>query len=496
MIAAVPILLPFLAMIMLLFTGNRLTLQQIIALGVSLLLVGTAIFLLIRVHQDGLMIVFAGGWKAPFGISLVIDSFSAIMVLVTSLVALAMVIYAFRGLDEKRLRSRYYLFFFCMIMGINGAFITGDIFNMYVWFEVMLMASFILMVLGNESKQLEGGLKYLTINLVGSFFFLAGIGILYGHAGTLNMAHLSLGFREIELPSAMNISLCLLLIAFAIKAAAFPFFFWLPSSYPTPPVAISAFFAGLLTKVGIYAMIRIITLLFNHYDEAWHGSLLAMAGFTMVIGGIAAFSQTDLRRILSFSIVSQMGYLIMGLGFFTQLGIASTLYFMIHNVLVKTNLFLIAGIVGKKQQTFKLRWMGGWYRRYPGITLLFFISAMAMAGFPPLSGFFGKFLLARAGFEANHVLITAISIVMALVTIAYMFKIWNHVFWKEPDEKNMDTPARPEFLMILPSAILTLLILFLGLGAGNVLTLFQKTAGELLDPSGYVDGVLNYENGI
>ncbi|MBR9999599.1 MAG: Na+/H+ antiporter subunit D [Cyclobacteriaceae bacterium] len=489
-----PILIPFLAMIFLAVSGTRIILQKIIAVATSLVLLVVAVFILIRVDQEGIMVMYAGGWKAPIGISLVIDSFSALLLVATAIVGFCMSIYAVKGLDEKRHQTKYYLFFFGMIMGINGAFITGDIFNMYVWFEVMLMASFILMVLGNEREQLEGGLKYMTISLLGSLLFLAGIGILYGHAGTLNLAHLSMKFREIDLPPAMNIALALLMTAFAIKSAAFPFFFWLPSSYHTPPPAVSALFAGLLTKVGIYAMVRIVTLFFDAYDQFWHGLLLVISGFTMVVGAVAAFSQTDIRRVLSFSIISQMGYLIMGLGFFTPLGIAAAIYFMLHNILVKTNLFLVAGIVGRTEGSYNLGAMGGWYQKFPGITLLYFLSAMALAGFPPLSGFFGKFLLAKAGLESQHELITGISIFTALITVAYMFKIWNGVFWKQTQDIKWEGRERPEFSMVFPSTFLTVLILYLGLGAGPVFDILQKTAGQLLDPSGYIGSVLEYEN--
>jgi multicomponent Na+:H+ antiporter subunit D len=280
-------------------------------------------------------------------------------------------------------------------MGVNGAFITGDVFNLYVWFEVMLISSFVLITMGKKKEQLEGGIKYLALNLVGSFFFLAGLGLLYGKTGTLNMAHLAEILKNDEQALMMNTSGILFFVAFGIKAAVFPLYFWLPSSYHTPNIAITSLFAGLLTKVGVYTLFRFFTLFFVHDQHFWHTLLLLVAGFTMVSGGMAAASYYETRRILSYHIISQIGYMIMGLGIFTPLAIGGAIYFTIHNMIAKTGTFLAAGMICKIKGTYNLKEVGGLYKQNPLLAILFIVPAFALAGVPPLAGFFVKFLLIK-----------------------------------------------------------------------------------------------------
>jgi multicomponent Na+:H+ antiporter subunit D len=215
-----------------------------------------------------------GGWDAPFGIVLVVDYLSALMLMVSSLILIAVSLFAIRFLPDEIPLPRFYFFFFTLTMGMNGAFVTGDVFNLYVWFEVMLISSFVLITMGKKKEQLEGGIKYLALNLVGSFLFLAGLGLLYGKTGTLNMAHLAEILKNDDQALLMNTSAILFFVAFGIKAAVFPLFFWLPSSYHTPNITITSLFAGLLTKVGVYTLIRFFTLFFVHDQQFWHNLLL------------------------------------------------------------------------------------------------------------------------------------------------------------------------------------------------------------------------------
>lgn len=487
MIISLFILFPFLMIILLLVCGRKGILFPVAAGTVVLLIL--AFLLYSRVRNEGIQVTYAGGWKAPIGITLVADQFSAALLLLTAIVSLCIGLFAFHGIGGKHERQRFFVFFYGMIMGVNGVFVAGDIFNLYVWFEVTLMASFVLMVLGNGRRQLEGGLKYLTVNLIASMFFLAGIGLLYGETGTLNMAHLSVILRESELRRAITAPLGFLLVALGIKAAIVPFSFWLPTSYHTPPAVISAFFSGLLTKVGIYALIRIVTLFFSVYDAFWHELLLVLAGATMLAGAFAAFSQNDLRRILSFSIISQMGYLVAGLGIFTTPALAATLYLIAHNVLVKTGLFLLTGIMGHVDGDVRIDRMKGWQNRYPLVAFLFFLLLMALGGIPPLSGFFGKFLLATAGFTKNFYWISGILLFTGLLTLGYMLRVWTLVFWKEPEHK---TPKKKKIplSMLLPVIILTGCALALGFGAGLVYDMVNSAARELLNPAAYLEKVL------
>ena len=315
------ILTPLVTAVLCLFSLRSLTLQRFFGVAGMVVLLGVALRLMAEVGDGTIEVVRFGNWPAPFGIVLVADLLAGIMVLVSAIIGLAVAIYSIADVDARRVRFGYYAFLHFMMFGVCGAFLTGDIFNLFVWFEVMLISSFVLMSLGGEKPQMEGAVKYVTLNLISSSFFLAACGILYGQTGTLNMADLALTAREMR-PELLTMTAMLFLVAFGLKAAIFPLFFWLPASYHTPPVAVSAIFAGLLTKVGVYALVRVFTLIFTEDVLFTHGLLLVLAGFTMVTGVLGAMVQFDFRRLLSFHIISQIGYMVLGLALFTPLAIA------------------------------------------------------------------------------------------------------------------------------------------------------------------------------
>ncbi len=242
---------------------------------------------------------------------------SAVMIVLTALIGLAIAIYSLASTGPDHEKFGYYPLMHLLLAGVAGAFLTGDIFNLYVWFEVMLVASFALLILGGEKAQMEGAIKYVTLNLLASVIFLTAIGLLYGMVGTLNMADIALRLREAEHQGMVEVLAVMFMLAFGIKAAAFPLFFWLPASYHTPPVAVSALFAGLLTKVGVYSLFRVFTLMFDETLDYTQDLLLWGAAFTMVTGVLGAAAQYEFRRILSFHIVSQIGYMILGLALYT-----------------------------------------------------------------------------------------------------------------------------------------------------------------------------------
>ncbi|MFN6947224.1 MAG: proton-conducting transporter membrane subunit, partial [Cytophagaceae bacterium] len=288
-----PIILPLVTGIILLFLLSNIKAQQWINIIFSFLFLISGLLLFHHVNSNGIIATQAGGWPAPFGITFVADLFSAIMVVMTGLLAFGISLYSVTTMDNKRSSFGYYPLLNIMYMGICGSVLTGDLFNLFVWFEVMLISSFVLLSLGGLKAQLEGTIKYVTINLISSAIFLAAIGILYGVTGTLNMADLAEKVPLAENQTMILIAAILFLMTFGIKSALFPLFFWLPASYHTPPIAISAIFAGLLTKVGVYALIRIFTLVFTHQVAYTHTILLVIAGFTMVVGVLGAASQGE-----------------------------------------------------------------------------------------------------------------------------------------------------------------------------------------------------------
>lgn len=488
---AFPILFPLLLVILLIAIRKDIY-ARIISLVGAVTLLGLSVFIFYKLTQHDILVLYLGGWKAPFGITLVIDYLSGLMLIVSAIIAVAVVIYSFEFFDLPYKSSRFYLFFYTLLLGLNGAFITGDVFNLYVWFEVMLMSSFVLITLGSRKEQLEGGIKYLALNLVGSLLFLAGLGVLYGKTGTLNMAHLAQILVNDKQAILANTSAVFFFLAFGIKAAVFPLFFWLPSSYHTPNITISSLFAGLLTKVGVYALIRFFTLFFVQDQEFWHYLLLVIAGLTMVFGGMAASIFYETRRILSYHIISQIGYMILGLGIFTPIGIAGAIFFMIHNMIAKTNTFLVAGMIAKLKGTFELKSVGGLFKQNPTLAILFIIPAFALAGFPPLSGFFAKFILIKAGIDAKVYVITGIAVFTGLLTLYSMIKIWNEAFLKkQPEGVNENELNQIGFLDMLPSIILGLVSILMGIFANQIYDFTLHAAEQLISPANYINSVLN-----
>jgi multicomponent Na+:H+ antiporter subunit D len=486
-----PILLPLgTAAVALLARRHRLAQRLLGVAGAGASLV-VAVALLLEVDRRGIQALQVGGWPAPFGITLVADLFSAIMIVLTALIGLAVAVYSLASIDPGREAFGYYPLLHLLLMGVSGAFLTGDIFNLYVAFEVMLMASFVLLALGGERAQLEGAIKYVTLNLVSSALFLIAVGLLYGTVGSLNMADLASRLRGDVSPGLLTALAMLFLVAFGIKAAVFPLFFWLPASYHTPPVAVSAVFAGLLTKVGVYALIRVFTLLFVQDVGFTHGLILVVAGLTMVTGVLGAVAQSEVRRILSFHIVSQIGYMVMGLGLYTPLALAGSVFYIVHHIIVKTNLFLVAGLMHRRRGSYELKPLGGLYRDHLELGVLFLIPALSLAGMPPLSGFLAKLSLVRAGLEAESYTIVAVALAVGLLTLVSMTKIWAEAFWKPAPAPPGPGPApgQPPAL-VLPVVALAAITVVLGVAGAPVFALATRAAVQLLDTSLYVEAVL------
>lgn len=498
LLVVLPIITPLVfAILMLLFLKSIYVHRYLNLLG-TITSLAVSILLIISVNKNGIIPVQIGSWKAPFGITLVADLLASVMVLITAVIGFTTALYSIGTMDEKREKFFYYPLLQILLMGINGAFLTGDIFNLYVWFEVMLISSFVLLSLGGKREQLEGAIKYVTLNLLSSAIFLAAVGILYGLAGTLNMADLARKLPIIQENGMVTVVAFLLIIAFGIKAALFPLYFWLPASYHTPPAAVSAIFAGLLTKVGVYALIRVFTLIFVNDVNYTHTVLLVIAGLTMLSGVLGAASQTDFRKILSFHIISQIGYMIMGLALFSPLAVAGSIFYIIHHIIVKTNLFLVSGVVNEMKGTYALKKLGGIYKYYPLIGLLFFIPAFSLAGIPPLSGFWAKFVVIKAGLDLDQYLIVAAALFVGLLTLYSMTKIWNEVFWKDDPQKEGNVVTEnfksaglySKFMMFTPIIILALITIVIGMFSEPFFEFANKAASQLTNPNEYINKVL------
>lgn len=498
-IIILPIVLPLAFAILMLFFRNRISAHRSIHVAGSAVSLAVSFFILFKVLSHGILSLQVGSWVAPFGISIVADLFSAIMVVITAVIGFATALYSLGSIDEDREKYFYYPLMQLLMMGINGAFLTGDIFNLYVWFEVMLISSFVLLALGGKPEQLEGAIKYVTLNLLSSAIFLAAVGILYGIAGTLNMAELARKIPLIEHRELLSVVAVLFMITFGVKAAIFPLFFWLPSSYHTPPISVTAIFAGLLTKVGVYALIRFFTTIFVHDAEFIRQLLLATSALTMLTGVLGAAAQYDLRKLLSFHIVSQIGYMIFGLALQSPLAIAGALFYIVHNIVAKTNLFYVSGVIKRLKGSYDLKEIGGIYKYYPVFGLLFLVPALGLAGIPPLSGFWAKFVVIKAGLEAQHYFVVGVALLVSVLTLFSMIKIWNEAFWKD-DPKGSENHISETYdqisqtkkaMLFAPILLLGVITVLFGFYFDPFFSLASKAAYQLLDSEIYIQSVLS-----
>jgi len=492
-----PILIPLTAGALSLALWRSVRLQRLLAVLATGLLLAAGVWLLASTTDQGFLVVEMGSWPAPFSIVLVADILAAIMIVLTGIIGLAIAVYSLASTPSGHEKFGYYPLMHLLLAGVAGAFLTGDIFNLFVWFEVMLLASFALLTLGGERAQMEGAIKYVTLNLFSSAIFLSAVGLLYGMVGTLNMADIAQKVNSVDDPGMITVVSMLFMVSFGIKAAAFPLFFWLPASYHTPQVAVSALFAGLLTKVGVYALYRVFTLIFTQDVDYTHNILLWGAALTMLTGVLGAAAQFEFRRILSFHIVSQIGYMLLGLALFTPLALIGGVFYIMHHIIVKTNLFLVSGITYRLLGSYELKNLGGIYRQRPYLALLFLIPALSLAGIPPLSGFFAKFIVVRASLESGEYLVTAIALLVGLLTLYSMIKIWAEVFWKKVPEhvtdlsmlngKNQDKLSWAYFVPVVGLATSTLII---GLYGQPIYLLAELAAEQLMNPQLYIKAVL------
>ncbi len=494
---ALPVVLPLLAAAVSILVGASRTAQRAVGLTTLTALVAVSVAIAVRVERDGVVVVQAGDWPAPIGITLVADRLSALLLVTASVVLLAVLVYAIGQPGAERNHVGFQSVYLVLAAGVCGAFLTGDLFNLFVSVEMMLTASYVLMTLGGGLAQVRSGMTYVVISLVASVLFLLGLAFTYAATGTVNMADL-VG-RIAELPSGLRAALAgLLLVVFGIKAALFPLYFWLPDSYPAAPTAVAAIFAGLLTKVGVYAIIRTQTLLFPA-DSRPATLILIVAALTMIVGVLGALAQEDLKRVFSFYIVSQIGYIVMGLGLFTVAGLAGAVYAIVHHIVLKTALFLGAGLVEQAGGTSRLHSLGGLVRTAPLIALLFLLPALSLAGIPPFSGFVAKFGLFDAAAREREWPILAVGVAVALLTLLSIFQVWISVFWGRGgdatavvDRIDAATSQRrgAPLAMLVPTAVMAAMTLAVGIAAGPLYRLSERAAADLLDPREYVGAVL------
>ncbi len=496
-----PLLWQMLIALVLLFCWYKPNWHRSISITGSVLALFPAIYLFIKVYNDGIAVMNAGSWAAPYGISMVSDLLSATMVLVTTVSGLAVSIFSLRPLLGNRINFGYFPVFHFMLMGICGAFLAGDVFNLYVWFEIMLITAFVLLSLGGLKAQLEGAVKYFTLNILASIIFLTAVALLYGLTGSLNMADISLKLAAVEQKTLVRITAIIFLVGFGIKSAIFPLYFWLPASYHTPPAAVSAIFGGLLTKVGVYAMIRIFILVFPE-DPFINNLLITVAIITVVMGGFGAAVKPNIQRIFAYLIICHIGFMVLGVGMRSELALVGLIFYMIHDIIVKTNLFMVGGLLYQMEGTWDKNKVGGIYAKYPWLSLLMVIPLFSLIGIPPLSGFWPKISLVLAGIEQRQYWAVGAIMLGSFLTLYIIAKLWADVFWK----KGLATERRAAFLyfdtlsksqqagMVAPIVLLAAVSLYIGFGAGQVQMVAERISNELSNTQGYIDAVLHNSN--
>ena len=486
-----PIVVPMGTAAIMLLTARRPAFQRWIGLAGAIALLTSAIVVFRQVDAAGIQVLQISNWPAPFGITLVADLLASMLVLAAGIVAVAVTGAGFAGVDPRRETFGYHPLIQILLMGVSGAFLTGDFFNLYVWFEVMLVASFVLMALHRNRPQLEAAYKYVTINLIASSIFLTALGLLYGVTGTLNMADVARVWPAVQ-RSGMDVVLAVLfVIAFSIKAGLFPLFFWLPASYHTPPAPVGAIFAGLLTKVGVYALIRIFALLLQSGPTALTVMMLAMSAATMAIGLIAAQRERDFRRILSFNLVGHIGYTTASLALLSPAALAGAIFYVLHHIIVITNLFLVSGVMLRLRRTTDLRGLGGLYREQPAFSVLAMVPIFSLAGVPPLSGFLGKLAIIEGTFEAGAFWLGGLVLVVGLLTLLSMGRTWAEVFWQPSTGSDRGTPGRPLVIAISGLSVVTIAI---SVVAGPLFDITLRAAHQLLQRDEYIRVVLGSVN--
>ncbi|RZT18054.1 multisubunit sodium/proton antiporter MrpD subunit [Mycobacterium sp. BK558] len=521
-----PVLVPMLAAAVTLLAGRKPRLQRGIAvLALSVVLVVSAMLVYLA-DRDGTIALQVGGWgptepgMGPLGITLVVDRLSALMLVVSSIVLLAVVFYAIgqgiRDGDGRQPVSIFLPTYLVLSAGVFMAFLAGDLFNLFVGFEVLLNASFVLLTIGASRERVRAGISYVMVSMVSSLVFLFGIALVYATTGTLNMAELSVRLDGVS-EGTRTALFAVLLVAFGIKAAVFPLSTWLPDSYPTAPAPVTAVFAGLLTKVGVYAIIRAHTLLFP--GGAMDDVLLVAGLATMLMGILGAIAQSDIKRLLSFTLVSHIGYMVFGIALSTQLGMSGAIYYVAHHILVQTTLFLVVGLIERQAGASTLERLGGLAAASPVLAFVFVVPALNLGGIPPFSGFIGKVALLEAGSESGSVLawmLVAGSVITSLLTLYVIARVWTKAFWRsrkdapeghlsggaptvlldDPEDSvdiefvDRDDVGRMPIGMLIPTGALIAVGLTLTVAAGPIFAYSDRAAAEVLDRGQYITAVL------
>ncbi|KQR32540.1 cation:proton antiporter [Rhizobium sp. Leaf155] len=460
-----------------------------IAIAGLAILVGLDAALAWRAALNGPFTMVMGRWLPPFGIAFTADLTGALFALTGGIVALVCAIHAARDIDETGRRYGFYPFLMLLMAGVTGAFLTGDIFNLYVWFEVLLVSSFGLIVLGSTREQIDGALKYAILNLIGTTLFLIAVGYLYAIFGTLNMADVAMKSTAVGETAPLITLASLFTLAFAMKAAAFPVNFWLPASYHTPKIVVSALFGGLLTKVGIYALLRVMVMLFPVQREELSFVIAISAALTMILGAMGALAQNDLRRMLGYIVISGIGYMMAGIAIGTQAALSGVVFYALNSIVLMTALYLAVGHTARLGGAWTLSGLGGLYAKAPWFSAMVLALFFAGAGLPPFSGFWPKAMLTKSAIDIGAWWLAAAILIAGFISTIALARAFLLCFWRPSTANAPRAVADMKGPSMMPVAVLTALIIAVGLFPESLMKLSEDAAGTLGDPSAYIRSV-------
>ncbi|WP_214813687.1 Na+/H+ antiporter subunit D [Exiguobacterium sp. s196] len=485
-----PIVIPALAAILMMFMPKRVQLQRVMALGALVMTAIVSLFLVHTVSTEGIQTLNLGTWQAPFGITLVSDMLSALLVTTSTLLTLFIVWFAVHYFSDSYEGNYLYISMLFLLVGVNGAFTTGDIFNLFVFFEVFLMSSYVLIVLGGRGVQLRESIKYLLVNIIASALFVMSVALLYGVTGTLNLADLAMKIPLVDNPDVITVIGVLFVIVFGMKGALVPLHYWLPGAYVVAPTPILAMFGALLTKVGVYSILRTYTLLFDGNGEFLQTFLMVLAVLTIFIGMTGAIAYNDVKLIIIYNIMIAVGVILYGISVNTQTSLEGSLYYLIHDMIIKAVLFMLVGMMIGITKSGQLRDMGGLITRFPLFGWTFFVAALSLAGIPPLSGFFGKLLIVSGGMDEGELFGPLLVLLSSLFVLYSVMKIFLNGFWGEA-KREYDGPLVPYTKrLIVPVFLLLIIAVAYGFGAEAIHPYITQAIEPLVNPEIYIDAVI------
>ncbi|MCU7556386.1 Na+/H+ antiporter subunit D [Macrococcus capreoli] len=477
-----PIIIPAITAIILICIGKKPILKRIVAFCGTLITLFITLFQFIQVFNHGTMVLTLGNWKIPYSIVLVSDMLSALLVLTTTLITVIMIYYSYQSIGIERETYYYYTSVMFMLTGLNGAFTTGDIFNLFVFFEVFLISSYVMMIIGGTKIQLQESIKYILVNVTSSAFFVLAIGMLYSVIGSLNMADMSHKIHGIQHQSIIVICAILFIFVFATKAGMFPLYFWLPGAYYAPPIPVLALFGALLTKVGVYALYRTYSLFFSQTGVIVHNILLILALLTIIFGCIGALAYHDMKKIIIYNIMIAIGVIIVGLVLFTKDATIGGIYYLIHDMIIKASLFMLIGIIMKITHETDIRKLGGLIKDYPLLGVTYFIAALSLAGIPPLSGFYGKYFIVKAAMQEGYIISAIVILLSSLVVLYSVITIFLHVFFGTGQ-----TYVKPAINKMMFAAVtMTVIAILFGVMSESLYPVIEKAALSIHSPETYV----------